>query len=224
MMNMTQRRQGAFPWIRQGFMLFCGILVLLGSGAGVAQANQLYSATVPFFSDDLGLGAGNPTPTILIVVYGKVDVIEQQIKPAVANLNDFSLYPEGVLQVSPALGVAGIPLIVPEGTTDSVVSDLDAVDFEDLSGLAFVPIEEGAFLVMHPGDLLFFAMAPTGIHTIEPRASARGIELAFEVESLGAEGLVAIPELSSLQLLGIGLLGLLGVIAYRKMFRRDKQH
>ncbi len=110
-------------------------------------------------------------------------------------------------------------MIVPEGTTDSVVSDLDAVDVEDLSGLAFAPIEEGAFLLMHPGDLLFFAMAPTGIHTIEQRVSARGIELAFEVESVGAKGLVAIPEPFSLL-----LLGLLGVITCRKMFRRDNQH
>ncbi len=112
---------------------------------------------------------------------------------------------------------------MPEGTTDSVVSDLDAVDFEGLSGLAFAPIEEGAFLMMHPGDLLFFAMAPTGIHTIEQRVSADGIVLTFEVESLRAEG-SAVPEPSSLLLLGIGLLGLLGVTTCRKMFRRDNQH
>lgn len=210
MIDERKRRQGAFPWIRYGFMLFCGILVVSGSYAGVVQANQLYTAAVPYFSDDLDTGTGNQPPTVLIVVYGETDIIEQRLKPAVANLNDFNPYPEGNLQLSPDLGAAGIPLIVPEGAMDAVATDYDTVDVEDLSRLTFAPIEDNTLLMMHPGDLLVFAMRPTDIRTIQPTVSERGIVLAFKIESLGSEE-SAIPEVSSLLLFGIGLLGMLGL-------------
>ena len=125
-----------------------------------------------------------------------------------ANLNDFNLYLEGELQLSSALGTGGIPLLVPEGATDAVKTDADAVDFGNLSGLAFAPIEGGASLMMHPCDLLFFSMTPTDIHTIEPMFSERGIVLEFTVESLESSDESTIPEASSLLLLGIGLLGM----------------
>jgi hypothetical protein len=192
---------------------------VIGSFVGVAQANQLYTATVPFFSDCLDTGAGNQPPTVLIVVYGEADVIEQRIKPAVANLNDFRLYPEGELRFTPDVEAAGIPVIVPEGMTDVVVTDHDVVNFEDLSGLACAPIEEHSLVVMHPGDLLLFAMRLTDIQTIQPTVSASGIVLAFEGESVGAEESAA-PEPSSLLLVGIGLLGMLGLGLRRRGMRK----
>ena len=210
MMNTTQRYQGLFPWMRHG-MIFCGVSVLLIGGlAGAVQANQLSVTTVSWESEDAGFGTGRQPATVLIVLYGERDELEQRLQGTVANPDDFSLYPASALQYFPDGGAQDVSLVAPDGVMDAVVAPIpDVVDIEYLRGVEFASLEAGEILVLHPGDLACLTMTPAAFPMKDLLVSASDVIVTVRVESL--EGTSAAPEPGSLLLLGMGLFGLVGV-------------
>ncbi len=211
MISIRHQFRGVVPWLRHG-VIFCWVsLLLIGGFAEAAQAARLYAAARSWEPEDVGAGTGQQPATVLIVLYGEHDELEQRLHGVVANPDDVSLYPASALQYVPDGDSQDLSLVAPDGAAEVVVVSVpEVVDIDDLRGLACAPLEAGELLVLHPGDLAGVAMAPAACSTRNPLALASDVSVTVRGESWEGPSAV-VPEPGSFLLLGIGVAGLIGL-------------
>ncbi len=101
MISIRHQFRGVVPWLRHG-VIFCWVsLLLIGGFAEAAQAARLYAAARSWEPEDVGAGTGQQPATVLIVLYGEHDELEQRLHGVVANPDDVSLYPQAHFSMFP---------------------------------------------------------------------------------------------------------------------------
>ncbi len=171
---------------------------------------------VPFFSDalDLNTGAVYRDPTVLLVVFGPQEEIEQLLKPTIGNIADFSLYPEVDLHFEYDPGLSSPFLVVPEYSMQVAVV-AETYDFSHVEELEFQDIDADELLAFDPADILVFqtsfldiwAMSITSYSGLNPM-------------EIGIERVTVVPEASSMVLMGFGLVGIVGLLKWRKNMKQ----
>ncbi len=200
---------------RKSVLCLWATLFLFIGISGTAYANRLYSATVPFFSDglDLEIGTVQRDPTVLIVMFGPQDEIAQVLKPAIENFSDFSPYPEIDLHFEYVPELENPFLLIPGYQMEiAAIGDVSfgAVNFSDLDGLGFQTVGAGESLVLDPDDILVFKTTSLDFWVMEILPNGGINPLDINVKHL------AVPEPSSLVLISLGVLCLLGIVSWRK--------
>ena len=198
------------------FMLFIFSLLVFVGVAGSVHAERLYSTPLPFFSDGLDLLTGDTLqdPTILIITFTD-DEIEQLLKPAVANLADFSEHPEIDLTLEYDPGAVNPLVLTPEHLLEIAVlkdTSMDLLGSETLASLIFRTYHPGESVAFSANDLLFFKTDASNL-------------LAMQVSHTGGlespeVSVYAAPEPSALVLMGLGLIGLFGIGLRREQKRK----
>ncbi|MCP4396915.1 MAG: PEP-CTERM sorting domain-containing protein [bacterium] len=190
------------------------ILAMCLGKVGITHATNLYTATVPLFSGGLELDTGTVQhdPTVLIVVFGPEEEIEQVLKPALTNLADFS--PSVDLSFDfQAVAIHPIAMASENIVAMAVLKDTSfdtRFDEAMLANLEFsyesmaVPLDENDLVVLLTAEDTYFKV---GNLSLSP-----GFSVSVDVEELRT-----IPEPSTFILIGIGLAGV-GIFA--KLRRR----
>lgn len=195
------------------YLKFFGLtLVMLIALHSSVLAERLYTTDLPFFSDGLDLMTGDTVrdPSILIVVFGPDDEIEQVVKPALANLADFNEHPEIDLYLEYDPTAENPFLLMPEYLLEIAVLEEyspDLLDRVDPQTLSFASVNPGEGIRFNADDLLFFKTDATEYLFAMQIGHSGGIE----IPQISVGRVAAIPEPSLLALMTLGLLVLAGL-------------
>ncbi len=195
--------------MRTRMIAVCLSFVLMLGVVGTALASPMYTSTIPFFSGglDLEIGTVYDDPSILIVLFGPQEEIEEVLKPTIANFADFSLHPEVDLHFEYDPGAESPILLLPEYFMQTAIVD-ESFDFSDANELDFQGLNPGEYLALNPVDILVIKTLNLDVWRLDI-TSYNGFE-PLEVT------VSTVPEASTALLLGMGLLVLLGVVKRKK--------
>lgn len=187
------------------------MLFLLGLVGGTAQAFQLYSTSVPSFSGsfDLESGAVQQDSTVLIVVFGEEDEVEQVFAPSASQLYDVKQAADTIFgMTTDSIGNDSLFVLSEEFVKVARVDK--AFDFANIGELEFEQVNQFAPIAMDASELLLFQL-PTMILSMNYSANQHfgGI---FTVDRFDVVPGTTVPEPTTVALMTIGVIFLAAML------------